>query len=77
MNAFAQVLGENTTYGSEDCLVANVWQPAGAKFADHLPVLVFVYGGSNQFGEAEAYNMSAIAAFQNSICVNFNYRTGS
>lgn len=57
--------------------MANVWQPdvcihAGIK----LPVLVFVYGGSNQFGEAEPYNMSGLSAFQLAVTVNFNYRTG-
>jgi len=75
-SACLQVLTENTTYGTEDCLMINVWQPATAKPGDDLPVLVFVYGGSNQFGEAEPYNMSALSAFHNTICVNFNYRTG-
>lgn len=63
----------SATYGSEDCLRANVWRPArGAG----LPVMVFIYGGSNQFGEAEPYNMSALAAFNGVVCVSFNYRTG-
>lgn len=51
--ACMQVLGPNTTYGSEDCLVANVWQPAGATAGSKKKVLVFVYGGSDEFGEAE------------------------
>jgi para-nitrobenzyl esterase len=59
--ACLQVLGPKTTYGSEDCLVANVWQPATAKPGEVLPVMVFVFGGSNQFGEAEPYNMSGLA----------------
>jgi len=75
-SACLQVLGPNTTYGSEDCLKANVWQPATAKSGDKLKVMVFIFGGSNQFGEAEPYNMSGIAAFQDTVCVNFNYRTG-
>eukprot|EP00437_Effrenium_voratum_P030333 CAMPEP_0181411420 /NCGR_PEP_ID=MMETSP1110-20121109/7868_1 /TAXON_ID=174948 /ORGANISM="Symbiodinium sp., Strain CCMP421" /LENGTH=622 /DNA_ID=CAMNT_0023534043 /DNA_START=25 /DNA_END=1891 /DNA_ORIENTATION=- len=63
------------TYGSEDCLKANVWSPR--KTLDtKLPVMVFIYGGSNQFGEAEPYNMSALAAFHDVVCVSFNYRTG-
>eukprot|EP00658_Telonema_sp_P-2_P086109 TRINITY_DN997_c0_g2_i3.p1 TRINITY_DN997_c0_g2~~TRINITY_DN997_c0_g2_i3.p1 ORF type:complete len:427 (+),score=70.14 TRINITY_DN997_c0_g2_i3:234-1514(+) len=74
--ACLQVLGPTTSYGSEDCLFANVWQPMGAKPGSDLPILVFIYGGSDQFGEAEPYNMSAIAAFHNTVCVNFNYRTG-
>jgi len=65
------------TYGSEDCLKANVWSPREAwKTGAKLPVMVFIYGGSNQFGEAEPYNMSALAAFHQVVCVSFNYRTG-
>ena len=83
--ACLQVLTANTTYGSEDCLRVNVWQPALArglansvelKPAVLKPVLFFIYGGSNQFGEAEPYNMSGLAAFHDVIAVNFNYRTG-
>eukprot|EP00038_Savillea_parva_P018298 m.22930 g.22930 ORF g.22930 m.22930 type:complete len:607 (-) comp4044_c0_seq1:182-2002(-) len=74
--ACLQVLTENTTYGSEACLVANVWQPANAVPGAKKKVLVFVYGGSDQFGEAEPYNMSALAAFHDTVTVNFNYRTG-
>lgn len=57
--ACMQVAGDPTqTYGSEDCLKANVWSPHRAWEADNkLPVMVFIYGGSNQFGEAEPYNM--------------------
>lgn len=78
------------TYGSEDCLKANVWTPHMAWEGKKLPVMVFIYGGSNQFGEAEPYNMSlgsminqqhlcvrsALAAFHEVVCVSFNYRTG-
>lgn len=76
--ACMQVAGDPTqTYGSEDCLKANVWSPHQAWEADKkLPVMVFIYGGSNQFGEAEPYNMSALAAFHSVVCVSFNYRTG-
>jgi len=76
--ACMQVAGDPTqTYGSEDCLKANVWSPHRAWEADNkLPVMVFIYGGSNQFGEAEPYNMSALAAFHDVVCVSFNYRTG-
>eukprot|EP01065_Artemidia_motanka_P002757 TRINITY_DN11304_c1_g1_i1.p1 TRINITY_DN11304_c1_g1~~TRINITY_DN11304_c1_g1_i1.p1 ORF type:complete len:576 (+),score=181.59 TRINITY_DN11304_c1_g1_i1:95-1729(+) len=66
----------NETYGSEDCLFGNVWQPAGAKPGDKLPVIVFIYGGSNQFGETEAYNGSAMAARHNVVWASVAYRTG-
>ena len=68
-----------TSYGSEDCLRANVWQPSpppAAAATPGKPVMVFIYGGSNQFGEAEPYNMSGLAAYHDVVCVNFNYRTG-
>lgn len=64
------------TYGSEDCLKANIWRPHTTSQKAGLPVMVFIYGGSNQFGEAEPYNMSALAAFHDVLCVSFNYRTG-
>ena len=73
-SACLQVLSQNTTYGSDDCLSANVWQPATP--SAKKPVLVFIYGGSNQFGEAEPYNMSGLAAFHDVVAVNMNYRTG-
>ena len=67
----------NVTYGSEDCLYLNVWQPTGAKEGDDLPVLVWIFGGSYQFGEAEPYNGSAIAARQGAIYVTLSYRSGT
>mmetsp|Transcript_85525 Transcript_85525/g.151363 ORF Transcript_85525/g.151363 Transcript_85525/m.151363 type:complete len:572 (-) Transcript_85525:87-1802(-) len=66
----------DVTYGSEDCLAANVWQPAGTSPGSNLPVVVFIYGGSNQFGEAEPYNGSAMAVRQGVIYVSISYRTG-
>ena len=80
-DACTQVLTPGVTYGSFDCLAVNVWTPAPAapqngSGGKPLPVLVFIYGGSNQFGEAEPYNSSAIAAFHETVTVNFNYRTG-
>jgi len=64
------------TYGSEDCLVVNIWQPAGASREDKLPVLCFIFGGSWQFGETEPYNGSALAAKHNVIYAALAYRTG-
>eukprot|EP00929_Paragymnodinium_shiwhaense_P013102 TRINITY_DN120963_c0_g1_i1.p1 TRINITY_DN120963_c0_g1~~TRINITY_DN120963_c0_g1_i1.p1 ORF type:complete len:594 (-),score=117.86 TRINITY_DN120963_c0_g1_i1:283-2013(-) len=64
------------TYGSEDCLFANVWQPTNATPGSKLPVLVFINGGSNQFGEPEPYNGSALAVRQNVIFASIAYRTG-
>ena len=77
-SACLQVLNSTASYGSMDCLKLNVWQPAGTDNSTLAPkpVLVFIYGGSNQFGEAEPYNMSGIAAFHDVVAVNMNYRTG-
>lgn len=66
----------NLTYGSEDCLYANVWKPSYAKPGEDLPVVVFIYGGSNQFGETEPYNGSAFAARHNVVYASVAYRTG-
>eukprot|EP00591_Stephanopyxis_turris_P000898 CAMPEP_0195519086 /NCGR_PEP_ID=MMETSP0794_2-20130614/14359_1 /TAXON_ID=515487 /ORGANISM="Stephanopyxis turris, Strain CCMP 815" /LENGTH=565 /DNA_ID=CAMNT_0040648189 /DNA_START=96 /DNA_END=1793 /DNA_ORIENTATION=+ len=75
--ACLQVLTDTTYYGTEDCLKLNVWQPAPAQEGDDLkPVMVYIYGGSDQFGEAEPYNMSGLAAFHDVVAVNMNYRTG-
>ena len=67
----------NITYGSEDCLYLNVWQPATAKPADKLPVLVFIFGGSLQFGESEPYNGSALAVRQGIVYATLSYRSGT
>jgi len=64
------------TYGSEDCLYVNVWKPASARSGDSLPVIVFIYGGSNQFGETEPYNGSAFASRHGAIYASIAYRTG-
>ena len=32
-----------------------MWQPANVVKGDKAPVLVFIYGGSDEFGEAEPY----------------------
>ncbi|HMI27469.1 MAG TPA: carboxylesterase family protein, partial [Streptosporangiaceae bacterium] len=40
---------------SEDCLYLNVFAPAGAR-GKHLPVMVWVHGGSLRTGESDDYN---------------------
>ena len=44
--------GEEAT--SEDCLYLNVWAPPGSKASDHLPVIVFIYGGGGTIGSASS-----------------------
>ena len=45
-SACLQVLTQNATYGSEDCLKINVWAPAADPKTALRPVMVFVYGKS-------------------------------
>ena len=62
--------------GSEDCLSLNIWRPAST--AAHLPVLVFIHGGSNISGYSAdpSYNGRALALKANAVVVSINYRLG-
>lgn len=66
----------NTPVGSEDCLTLNVWRPDGN--ADKLPVIVFVYGGSNisGFTADPVYDGGALSKAANAVVVTVNYRVG-
>jgi len=75
--ACLQTLTSTDNYGVEHgCHVINLWRPAGATAADKLPVLMFVPGGSNDFGEAEPYNASQLASTQRAVIASINYRVG-
>jgi para-nitrobenzyl esterase len=59
---------------SEDCLYLNVWTPEKAV---HLPVMVWVHGGSNRVGSGtETGYDGAILASYGVIVVTVNYRLG-
>jgi len=66
----------NTPVGSEDCLTLNVWRPASD--ASGLPVIFFVYGGSNISGYTAdpMYDGAALANAANAVVVTANYRVG-
>jgi len=66
----------NTPVGSEDCLTLNVWRPAND--SGNLPVIVFVYGGSNISGYTAdpVYDGAALARAANAVVVTTNYRLG-
>jgi para-nitrobenzyl esterase len=62
---------------SEDCLTLNVWRPAGAKAGDHLPVMVWIYGGAFIFGAGSTPIYDGTHFAENGVVlVTFNYRLG-
>jgi para-nitrobenzyl esterase len=66
----------NTPVGSEDCLTLNVWRPNNE--ATGLPVIYFVYGGSNISGYTAdpVYDGANLARTANAVVVTANYRVG-
>lgn len=77
-NTYDSTIGTtlNTPVGSEDCLTLNVWRPASD--ATNLPVIFFVYGGSNISGYTAdpTYDGAALAKSANAVVVTANYRVG-
>jgi para-nitrobenzyl esterase len=66
--------------GSEDCLFLNVFAPrASAEEAAkrRLPVMLWIHGGGNTIGRADAYDGSALAAAYDVVVVTTNYRLGA
>jgi para-nitrobenzyl esterase len=70
-----QYFGDELT--GEDCLYLNIWAPANAKPTDHLPVVVYIYGGAFYIGSASMplYGGDEIAK-KGVIYVAANYRVG-
>ena len=66
----------NQAVGSEDCLYLNIWRPATPEAG--LPVIAFLYGGSNTYGYAAdpLYDGAALARAANAVVVTGNYRLG-
>ena len=77
-NTFDATIGTtlNQAVGSEDCLTLNIWRPA-TKDAN-LPVIYFIYGGSNVSGFTAdpVYDGAALAKSANAVVVTANYRVG-
>ena len=67
-----------TVSGAEDCLFLNVFAPA-APPTTPLPVLFFIHGGGNHFGEGSlpVYDGSVFAAEGRAVVVTVNYRLSS
>ncbi|HXZ17788.1 MAG TPA: carboxylesterase family protein, partial [Roseiarcus sp.] len=64
---------------SEDCLFLNVYVPADRSDDDGrpLPVLIWIHGGSNQFGEGSSYDPTPLVTQGHIIVVTINYRLGA
>ena len=60
--------------GSEDCLTLEVFAPRQARAA-RLPVMVWVHGGANLWGNGADFDGSRLAAAHD-VVVIFNYRLG-
>jgi para-nitrobenzyl esterase len=61
---------------SEDCLYLNIWTPARSS-ADHLPVLVYFYGGGLMAGDGSElrYDGESLSRY-GIVAVTVNYRLG-
>ncbi|CAG5055736.1 unnamed protein product [Parnassius apollo] len=60
-------------FGSEDCLVLDVYNPESAKPTDSLPVMVFIHGGAYYYGTKAHYDPEYLVT-KNVIVVVINYR---
>lgn len=72
----ASVMGNYAFEQSEDCLHLDIWIPKSAK--KPLPVVVYFHGGAFMTGSGamECYNGGELAARQQVVVVNVNYRLG-
>lgn len=70
-------LGFDAVTTSEDCLYLNVWTPAKSA-SDHLPVLVWIYGGgfTNGATSLSGYNGANLAK-KGVVLVSIAYRVGA
>lgn len=79
-NTFDATVGDNLktgfTPGSEGCLSLNIWRPADDERP--LPVIVFIYGGSNVSGYSAdpLYDGATLAREAHAVVVTANYRLG-
>ena len=64
---------------SEDCLFLNVYAPADRTDdrGELLPVLFWIHGGSNQYGEGSSYDPTPLVTQGHIIVVTINYRLGA
>ncbi|XP_037672101.1 carboxylesterase 3 isoform X2 [Choloepus didactylus] len=61
---------------SEDCLLLNIYSPAGATAGARKPVMVWIHGGSMMVGAATSQDGSALATYGDVVVVTIQYRLG-
>ena len=64
---------------SEDCLFLNIYVPADRSDdrGEPLPVLFWIHGGSNEYGEGSSYDPTPLVTQGHIIVVTINYRLGA
>ena len=63
--------------GSEDCLYANIYRPAGTAADANLPVAVYAHGGGNTGGNASEHDGARLATENGIIVMTIQYRLGA
>ncbi len=77
LNAEANGVEVGQLIGSEDCLIADVYAPAGAGPDDaDRPVMVWIHGGANVWGSARQYDGAQLAVDQGVVVIALQYRLG-
>ncbi|HLI30649.1 MAG TPA: carboxylesterase family protein [Gemmataceae bacterium] len=59
---------------NEDCLYLNVFTPINPPAREKLPVIFWIYGGGDSWGETPGYDGSKLAAQGNTVVVTVGYR---
>lgn len=63
--------------GHEDCLYLNVYTPASVTGDSRLPVMVWIHGGSFEYGAGSDYDPDVLTQKHQVITVTLNYRLGA
>ncbi|XP_064606295.1 neuroligin-2-like [Liolophura sinensis] len=61
---------------SEDCLYLNIYAPYRRRNAASMPVLVYIHGGSNEYGMGGMFHGTVLASWTDVVVVTLNYRLG-
>ncbi|MEV0391434.1 carboxylesterase family protein, partial [Nonomuraea sp. NPDC050643] len=72
----AAASGNGPRSETEDCLLLNVFRPAGTTAGRRLPVLFWIHGGGLSNGSANQHDGTLIAQLEDVVVVSVNYRLG-